>query len=449
MPTYSNPLYANGVPTYSNEVGALASVFQAMAPNPLRDLQIQGYANNARLHKLQGDVIQTQQDSLPDLAASLAPGGRLQDAASIAARGGNLKALPEVMKAASGMYGFRALEPGGLANVDPKIQATLSGAVGQNVANTVYGFEANQDRQTAEANQKNDTTMRGQDLVHSASIYNTDVDASTAMRGQNIRSTDSRYATDTGATTARRGQDLGVENATYNSNLNFLKPTAGRGGYGSGAGGSGSSTGKPPAAPQMNTATAKGVAGVFADSMPAGLPPEAEDDIKARTVYYVNNGPAQTRNNPRAAFVRARDEVVGDNQPVRDTLPIYGEYGDPTTAPVDAKLRPPLPEPVANIYGGPATSVSSSSGGVGSPGGLSPVAQAVLQGNPNLRKPLSAAQLQAPAPVAAPAAAPAAAPVANPLLSEAAAAIASGASRDAVIQRLRSMGVPDAQLQGL
>jgi hypothetical protein len=421
MATLANPLYANGVPTYSNEVGALSSVFQALAPNPLRDLQIQGYANNARLTKLKGDVIQTQQGGLDQIAGALRS-RNYQDVLPAAIGSGNLQYLGSIGKAVPAQFSFQALDPNTTFTPDMESRlATVVGGTGGNVANTMHGFTANQDRQTLEANQKNDTVMRGQD----------------------IRSADSRYGTDVGASTARRGQDIGMGNSTYATNMSFLKPTAGRAGTGAGGVGTNSTAGGS-AASELNP---KGVAeldSALANVLTGRVVPDADRaDLAARTQAYYLAQPKGGRN-----FQLAANRAIADIQKGADLESSTDENwlssDELMTKP--AAERAPLPQPWQ-----PPPKVSAAAGGGG--GGLSALSQAVLQGNPNLRRPLNPDQLRAaqPAPVAAPVAAPAAAPTpaANPLVSEAAAAIASGAPRDAVIQRLRSMGVSDAEIQGI
>lgn len=175
MPNIANPLYANGVPTYSNDVGALAGVFQQLAPNPLRDLQIQGYASNARLAKLRGDMIQGNMTG-QNTAADLFQANDIHGANAALIRGGNSKLLNAMPGVVLGDYSARALQDPN--SVNPNVQAALSVGAGHNYADTVPGFTANQDRQTREANQKNETTMRGQNLVHDASIYGADQQAS-------------------------------------------------------------------------------------------------------------------------------------------------------------------------------------------------------------------------------------------------------------------------------
>lgn len=416
MATLANPLYANGVPNYSNELGALSSVFQALAPNPLRDLQIQGYANNTRLAKLRGDVIQNQQESLPGLAAAFRTGGNLQDAIPLAIEGNNLKALPQIMKAVPAQYANRVLEPGGTANVDQSALATLVGGTGGNVANTMYGFTQNQDRQTAEANMKNDTTMRGQD----------------------IRSADSRYGTDVGASTARRGQDISQGNSTYATNMSFLKPT-GTGRTGTGGTGAGGTTGS--GSTELNPKGVQELDSALANVLTGRVVPDADRaDLAARTQAYYLAQPNKARNYQLAAN-RAVADIQAGQDLASSTENNWLSKDGLNTKPM--AQRPPLPEP----WQPPARTAPVA-------GGLSPVAQTLLQGNPDLRRPLNVGQMatQAP-PVAAPAPAPQVMPAAAPaapggdVLSDAAAAIGSGAPRDAVIQRLRGMGVSDQQIQ--
>lgn len=362
MPNYANPLYANGVPTYSNEVGALSEVFKALAPNPLRDLQVQGYASNARLSKLRGDVIENQQAGL-GTAADAFMTGDTHGAYGNLIRSGNSKVLTAMPGTILGDYSARALQDPN--SVDPDIQATLSVGAGHDYKTTVPGFNLNQDRLTQEANQKNDTTMRGQDMTQG-----------TAFRGQNMTQQ-----------TAFRGQDIGADNATYGANLRFLKPG------GAGGAGAGGTTGGGAAAGELNP---KGVAeldSALANVLTGRAVPSADRaDLAARTQAHYLAQPKGGRNFQLAAN-RAVDDVQQGADLASSTDENYFTKDELMTKP--AQERAPLPEPWQ-----PPPKVAA--GG----GGMSPVAQTILQGNPNLRRPLSAAQLSAPAPTAAPAAAP-------------------------------------------
>lgn len=417
MPTYANPLYANGVPTYSNEIGALADVFKALAPNPLRDLQIQGYANNARLSQLRGDVIQNQQGGLSDMAAALQT-GNYGGVLPAAMRSGNLQYLGQIGKAVPAQYSMSALDPSQPWTADNESRlASVVGATGGNVANTLHGFTANQDRQTAEANQKNDTER-----------YEI-----------GVQSADRRYGTDVGASTARRGQDIGAESATYRTNLNYLKPS---GRTGTGAGGGGGTTGGGAAASDLNPKMIGELDSALAEVMQgvdARVAPEDRADVRARVQADFLSQPKGGRN-PQLSANRVLQQIAENPNLAESTKSTWMGLGDDQLRLKKLEQRGALPQPWQ-----PPPKVAVGGGGAG---GLSPLSQTILQGNPNLSKKLTAAQLSAAAP-AAPAAAPAAAPTANPLLAEAAAAIASGAPKEAVIQRLRSMGVPDEQLQGL
>lgn len=418
MPTYANPLYANGVPTYSNEVGALGEVFKALAPNPLRDLQIQGYANNARLHQLQGDVIANKQAGAARAADVFATDPRAAMVEAI--RSDN----PEMM----GAYGkfnpayFAAGAMNGNGPVDDSVLAQLVVGGGGDYGNTKPGFTANQDRQTLEANMKNDTTMRGQDMTQQS-----------AFRGQDI-----------GASTARRGQDLvndrTIENNAqqskdriYNANLDFIKPSGRSAGAGDGSGSGGSSA---TGATELNPKGVEQLDSALANVLVGRAVPDADRaDLAARTQAHYLAQPAKARNYQIAANQAVADIQAGADLDASTDKNLWSA-DDLMTKPMEQRAPMPAPwEPPPKVPGGGA-------------GGLSDVASVLLQGNPDLSRPLSAAQLQQmPAPAAAPVAAPPAAAPGADLLTDAMGAISNGAPRDAVIQRLRSMGVSDQQIQ--
>jgi hypothetical protein len=415
MPNYANPLYANGVPTYSNEVGALGEVFKALAPNPLRDLQIQGYASNARLHQLQGDVIQTKQDMLPKLAQALAPGGRLQDAASIAASGGDLEHLPQVLQAASGQYGFRALDPGGLANVDPRIQATLSGAVGQNVANTMYGFDKTSDEIANNHRQESLDRRYGDDQQLVGTKYSADSQAGVGYdRNRRYSTAEANTLAQTVANNAQESKD---RHYTSDNTLTGTKYTADRNynakiydtDHDYSKGSRGSAVKIDPA--KLDDAMLQSLPGSYKDdkgrwqtdpSVSAGDLAEA----RVRLAAYVRQHP----DDQYGAVQMAISDVFGKTPNVTPEATHWYKPNEPLQVnALPADQRPPLPN-LAQQF-------------------LAPTA--------------APAALPAPAAPAAPAAPQ------NPLLAEAAAAISSGAPRDKVIQRLRSMGVNEQELQGL
>lgn len=178
MATLANPLYANGVPTYSNEVGALGSVFQALAPNPLRDLQIQGYASNARLHQLQGDVIANQQGGLSRVANAMR-GNNYQEIGPAAIESGNLQFLDNIYKAAPAQLAMRGLTPGQqpLSDAEQQAVATSVGATGGNVANTFYGYGRTADEVHRNNNLESSDRRYGDDRQYAASVYGSNAQA--------------------------------------------------------------------------------------------------------------------------------------------------------------------------------------------------------------------------------------------------------------------------------
>jgi len=456
MPTYANPLYANGVPTYSNEVGALGDVFKALAPNPLRDLQIQGYASNARLHQLQGDVIQNQQSGLADVANNLQT-GNYQGVLPGMIRSGNLQFIDNVAKVVPSQYSFQALDPNFTPGPDFDSRlARVVGGTGGDVANTFYGYNRTADEIHRKNNMESSDRRYGDDQQLVGTKYSADSQAGVGYDRNRRYSTaeantlaqtvlnnaqeskDRHYTSDNTLTGTKYTADSKSASDTYKTNINALDP------FGMEAAKSG---GKPPAPGQMNKAEMDAVQESLKNNLPPNLSQAVTDEITKRTVYYMNNGDAETRNNPTASRMRAMSDVLPENpDATRPQARVWGSYGE---VPLPDNL-PSLPAPVSNIYGGsPAGRVAS------------PLAQTILAGNPDLSQRLTGQQLTGRAPVAqvvAPAAAapvqpvPGAGPAAAPaevdsLLADAKSAIDQHAPREAVIAELRARGVPDQAIQ--
>jgi hypothetical protein len=422
MATLANPLYANGVPTYSNEIGALGSVFQAMAPNPLRDLQIQGYASNARLKQLQGDVINDSRTSR-NTAADLYGQGNYRGAGIELMRGAD----PSVLKE---MGGFNeALYASGAAQgetVSPMVQATLSMGNGGNYANTQLGFNANQDRQTAEANQKNDTTRRGDDLQYNASIYGSNAQAAvghernrfyqTAEANTNAENT--RYHNLTNAAALDKndvdydvGMDRnakGLEGTQYTADQSRLAKQFDTEHDVNKTTGSGGGSAVDPA--KFDNALLQSLPGSTQDDKgwlvnPSILPADLAE-VRTRAAHYLQQNPRDQY----GAIQRATAEVFGQAPSITPAQEPWLSSNTPEQVnTLPAGQRPPLP---------------------------------------NLAQQFAAPQA-APAPMPMPAAAPAAAPAGglHPDLVAAKNAVASGKSRQAVIQRLVQGGHSPQEIQ--
>jgi len=438
MPTYANPLYANGVPTYSNEVGALADVFKALAPNPLRDLQIQGYASNARLHKLQGDVIANQQGGLSRVANALRAND-YQEIGPAAVESGNLQFLDNIYKAGPAQLAMRGLTPGqpALSDAEQQAVATAVGATGGNVANTFYGFD-----RTANEINRNNTLMSGDRRYGSQlslqgvlagvgedarwhnmqGAENTRNNNMTNSRGMAVISEDARNHLATDATN-RRGQDFDQSNKFYESNLSNLFKQPGSG--------SSATEMNDKDIEQLQAASQLALDGL---DFPADRKAELAALIQANYLAQPKGGRNYqlAANQAIAAFQKGptlADSVVDDWGPTNS----LGVRAD--TPPLPAPWQPPAKVPA---------------GGARGADGLTQVARTVLQGNPDLTKALPADVLRGPGPTAplpAPATPPVDATQVASLLTDAKAAINQRAPREAVIAELRARGVPDQAIQ--
>ncbi|MBD9674945.1 hypothetical protein IB275_30490 [Pseudomonas sp. PDM21] len=400
MPYYGNGLYSRGVPTYAEELSPLADIFKALQPNPLRDLQIQGYLAKTDLDRIKATAARNQQEGLGPIADQFAA-GNLQGGYENAIRSGNtalLKELPAVTR------GYYAAGP----EVDQGRLANLMLGAGGNYANTQPGFEADQQRLLDIADQQSADRR-----------YGTDVGASTTMRGQDIS-----------AATQRRGQDLGNEQAIYRANVGLLSPRSGSGGSGAGA-----SVGKPPT---INGPLMKQLDAAIWQFIPEGFDPAGPDlaDASARAGQYMRDPSSDAFGNPALAAQLAAHDVWGAEPKTE------GNWSPAANVVVGIPpdQRPAMPQ-------GNSSTGGSVRVGAGGAAALSPLAQQLLQGGVDLRRPIDAKSLQPAAPAPAPApAAPAAAPAGGDILAQAQDAIARGAPRDAVIQRLRAAGVGDAQI---
>lgn len=457
MPSYGNPLYANGVPTYSGEISALGDVFKALAPNPLRDLQIQGYANNARLAKLKGDVYENQTASnnrAADLFANNPQGAYIE-----LMRGGNDKMLKVMPGMQSGYYASQAMVDGP-DSVNPDVQDILNVGNKMDAAKTYAGFTANQDRQTEEANQKNDTVQRG----------------------QNIRSADSRYATNVGSADRRYATNVGADSATYRVNAGLANggSTGGVASAASGGTGKVASVNLPPAA------VLKGMAATRDNLLSQYGVELGEDeltDLSSRAMAHLNSQRPGERD-PAGAVLAAVNEVfpAGLSGAQEGHVGAIGSFfgGESTNQILPRDKRPTLPPSyVSTVAPGGA---AAAAGGGRQPG---PLGKAFLSGDLPMNKrvtsadlqriqpqqaqapagpaavldaapPPPAAQMSAPPPAAIaapPAAAPTSAPApsADPMaddFQQAAVFISQGIPREKVIDRLLQSGYSKVQIMG-
>ena len=415
MPYYQNSLYGRGVPSYAEQLSPLADVFKAFAPNPMRDLQIQGYVSKANLEKIKGSEITNRLDGQKHAADAWRDNDTSEAYASIL-QGGDAQQMAALPEFTRGGYAARGIRDSGA--VDQSTLANLVVGAGGNYKDTQLGFTADQGRQLQ----------------------------------QNVNTTNaSRYGSELQAGASRYGADQQLTGRIYDANVGLLKPVGGRYGAGTGAGTSvGGSQGKPPVlAPKMLTEMDAQIRA----QLPGGFDPVETDmaDANARAGAYMRDPNSPAFGNPAMATQLAYRDTFGDDPKTEGE---WNPFSDNTVAAKPFAERPAYAAPNASTGGSSHMGVGGAGGAGGVNAGPSPIARALLNSGADLRRPLStgalAQQFAAP-PVSAPAvpsmpnAQPGAAPNAD--LAAAKNAIAAGKSRQAVIDRLLKGGYNAQQIQ--
>lgn len=326
MPYYQNALYGRGVPTYAEQLSPLADVFKAFAPNPARDLQLQGYASNVALNQMKGRQIDQELSNYNSAADEFLAGNEQGTYASMIRAGSAdmLKALPGTML---GAYSARAIDDPSAVN--PNVQATLAVGAGENYANTQPGFTADQSRQL----QQNENTV-------GASILGHQLQAGVGHEGNRLRYDASVY-----------GADQGRIAKEFDTLHDYRKT----------AEGVRAAAVAKATAPKLDKTTA-GAINDQINLVSPGVDPETKQDLGARATYYLLNGDQATRGNPAAAAQRAASEVFGDAQ-IEDPW-----MGDPRRTPLPVAKRPALP-----VAAPPVTAVAAVPPSPAGGGGAAPV----------------------------------------------------------------------------
>jgi hypothetical protein len=182
MPYYQNALYGRGVPTYAEELSPLADVFKAFAPNPVRDVQLEGYVADTDLKRAKLAGLQAQQAGLSSVADSFVNDPQQSYVSAI--RSGNtdlLKMLPEAVRggyAAGGVSG---------RNVDQGTLANLMLGAGDDYARTQPGFAADQTRLNDNALMQSADRRYGDELASGDRRYGSDQSLAGVMYGADQR----------------------------------------------------------------------------------------------------------------------------------------------------------------------------------------------------------------------------------------------------------------------
>lgn len=368
MPYYQNALYGQGVPTYAEQLSPLADVFKAFAPNPMRDLQIQGYVSKANLENLKGQQI-SQQLTGASQAADQFDAGNTQGVYSNLLRGGDPQSMVALPKFIQGGYAARAIDDPNSVNQDTL--ATLAVGAGGDYANTQPGFRADQARQL----QQNENTVgasrygselqagvghEGNRLRHSASIYDTDQQASVGHEGNKMRFDASVYGDATRANVDLEDNRLRNEASRYTADQsrlakefdtkNDVRKTTPRV-YGAGSGGSGGGGAAVKIDPgKLDAAVLQSLPGSFKDAkgkwqVDPSITPADLADVRTRVAIRVQENPADQY----SAIQRAIADVYGDAPQMSAEVPAetswYGSEKVPAVpskvVPVPAGQRPP------------------------------------------------------------------------------------------------------------
>ncbi|WP_223518243.1 hypothetical protein [Pseudomonas sp. BF-R-21] len=422
MPYYQNSLYGRGVPSYAEQLSPLADVFKAFAPNPLRDLQVQGYVSKAHLADLKGQQI-TQELDGANAAADQFHNKNTQGVYENTLRGGNPQMLAQLPKFVEGGYAARAIDDPNSVNQDTL--ATLAVGAGGNYKNTVPGFKADQSRQL----QQNENTVAasryGSELQAGASRYGADRQAAVGFdrNAKSLQGTQysankvfdaSHYATDERTKVGLDANEQRLTGAKYGADqrrggtVEAAQVKAGN------RGGAAAQFKVDPV--KLDNVLLQSLPGSFKDAKgrwntdPSVTPADLAE-VRARVASYVQTNPADQY----GAVQRAVADVYGDAPSITPEVQAESNWTEP-----DVPYAPP--QVVA------------------------------LPQDKRPPRPGLGQQFAAPPPVSAPAVpsmpnAPVAGAAPNADLAAAKNAIAAGKSRQAVVQRLIQGGYSAEAIQ--
>ena len=416
MPYYQNSLYGRGVPSYAEQLSPLADVFKAFAPNPLRDIQVQGYASRANLANLKGQQI-SRELAGADSSADAFDKGDTQGALSSILRGGNPQTMTAAPKFFTGAYGLRGIDDPNSVNQSALADAVVG--VGGNYKNTAPGFEADQSRQLQQNENTNAARRYGSELQagvghegnrmrYDASIYGADQRAEVGHEGNQMRYDASTYGADQRAGATRYGADQSRLAREFDTKNDIRKTTSG--------GGRAALANKVDPV-KIDNAVMQSLPGSFKDAkgrwqVDPSITPADLAEVRTRVAARVQANPA--------------DQYGAVQQAIAE---VYG------TAPVVN------PETEAEDNWGWDDDVEYA------PSQVVSLPQAQRPPRPSLGQQFAAPPVSAPAVPSMPNAPVAAAPNADVGLAKAAAAIQSGAPRDAVVARLRQAGYSEQAIQ--
>lgn len=391
MPYYQNSLYGRGVPSYAEQLSPLADVFKAFAPNPLRDIQVAGYASTANLNNLKGLQIRHELGALDEAGNAVTANDPKAYYANVA-RSGNAGLMQHAPGLVSGEYAARAI--GDPNSVDQDTLATLTVGAGGNYKNTAPGFEADQSRQL----QQNENTT-------AASRYGSELQAGVGHEGNRLRYDASIYGSDQQAGASRYGADQSRLAREFDTLHDIRKTTSG--------GGRAALANKVDPV-KLDNAVMQSLPGSFKDAkgrwqVDPSVTPADLAEVRTRVAARVQANPS--------------DQYGAVQQAIAD---VYGSA--PTMTPEVQGEENWIADDVPAV---PAQVVS--------------LPQDKRPPRPTLGQQFAAPPVSAPAVPSMPSAPVAAAPNAD--LAAAKNAIASGKSRQAVIDRLLKGGYSAQQIQ--
>lgn len=357
MPYYQNSLYGRGVPSYAEQLSPLADVFKAFAPNPLRDIQVQGYVSRANLANLKGQQI-TQELDGANAAADQFKTGNTQGVYENTLRGGNPQMLAQLPKFVEGGYAARAIDDPNSVNQDTL--ATLAVGAGGDYKKTMPGFEADQSRQL----QQNENTVaarrygselqagvghEGNRLRYDASIYGADQRAKVGHEGNQMKYDASTYGADQRAKVGHEGNQMRSDSARYGADQRRAGALESANVRAGNRGGAAAQFKVDPV--KLDTVLLQSLPGSFKDNKgrwntdPSVTPADLAE-VRARTAAYVKVNPADQY----GAVQRAVADVYGDAPTV--TPEVQGEdnwieddveYAPPQVVALPQDKRPPRP----------------------------------------------------------------------------------------------------------
>lgn len=359
MPYYQNSLYGRGVPSYAEQLSPLADVFKAFAPNPMRDMQIQGYVSKANLENIKGSEIVNRLEGQKRSADAYRNNDPTEVYASTL-QGGDAQQMTALPGFVRGGYAARGINDPNAVN--PGVLADLVVGAGGDYAHTEPGFGADQARQ-----------LQQNENIVGANRYGSELQAGASRYGSELQAGASRY-----------GADQRLKGTVEAANIR--------------SGNRGGAAAQFKVDPvKLDSALLQSIPGSFKDvkgrwNVDPSVSPADLAEVRARTAAYVQKNPQDQY----GAIQQAVADVYGDAPTITPEVQAESNwvkpdvaYAPPQVVSRPADQRPPRPSlgqqfaaPPASVPAVPSMPTAQPGAAPKSDAGLANAAAAIQRGAP-------------------------------------------------------------------